>query len=88
MLRTIYKICRVKAIARQTDHTIFIKYTGEGKFSVFIVYADDIILTRSDDNEIARLKSKKQNVVARSSEEVEFRAMFNGVCEIMWLKSS
>jgi len=30
--------------------------------------------------------SKKQNVVARSSAEVEFRAMTQGICELLWLK--
>lgn len=30
--------------------------------------------------------SKKQNVVARSSVEVEFRAMAQGICELLWLK--
>ena len=31
-------------------------------------------------------RSKKQNVVARSSAEVEFRAMTQGVCELLWMK--
>lgn len=31
-------------------------------------------------------KSKKQNVVARSSAESEFRAMAHGLCELLWLK--
>ncbi|KAE8725655.1 GTP-binding protein [Hibiscus syriacus] len=31
-------------------------------------------------------RSKKQNVVARSSVEVEFRAMSLGICELLWLK--
>ena len=31
-------------------------------------------------------RSKKQNVVARSSAEAEFRAMALGVCELLWLK--
>ena len=30
--------------------------------------------------------SKKQNVVARSSVEAEFRAMAAGVCELLWVK--
>ena len=31
-------------------------------------------------------KSKKQNVVARSSAEVEFQAMAQGICELLWKK--
>ncbi|CAH9070189.1 unnamed protein product [Cuscuta europaea] len=31
-------------------------------------------------------RSKKQNVVARSSVESEFRAMANGICELLWIK--
>ena len=30
-------------------------------------------------------RSKKQNVVARSSAEAEFRAMAQGVCELLWM---
>jgi len=31
-------------------------------------------------------RSKKQNVVARSSAKVEFRVMAQGVCELLWMK--
>lgn len=31
-------------------------------------------------------RSKKQHVVAWSSAEAEFRAMVQGVCELLWLK--
>ena len=31
-------------------------------------------------------RSKKHNVVVRSSAEAEFRAMAQGVCELLWLK--
>ncbi|PON84400.1 hypothetical protein TorRG33x02_198600 [Trema orientale] len=31
-------------------------------------------------------RSKKQSVVARSSAEAEFRAIAQGVCELLWLK--
>ena len=31
-------------------------------------------------------RSKKQNVVARSSAEAEFRAVTHGICEIMWIR--
>jgi len=31
-------------------------------------------------------RCKKQNVVARSSAEVKFRAMAHSVCELLWLQ--
>ena len=31
-------------------------------------------------------RSKKQNVVVRSSAESEFRATAQGLCELLWLK--
>lgn len=31
-------------------------------------------------------RSKKQTVVARSSAKAEFRAMAQGICELLWLK--
>jgi len=31
-------------------------------------------------------RSKKQNVVARSSAEAEYRSMAHGICEMIWLK--
>ena len=30
-------------------------------------------------------RSKKQNVVARSSAEVEYKGMAHGICELLWL---
>ena len=56
-------------------------------------YAGSIIDRRSTsryctflDGNLVTWKSKKQNVVARSSAETEFRAMAQGVCELLWLK--
>ena len=31
-------------------------------------------------------RNKKNNVVERSSAELEFRAMAQGVCELLWMK--
>lgn len=31
-------------------------------------------------------RSKKQNVIARSSAEAEFQVMAQGICELLWLK--
>ena len=31
-------------------------------------------------------RSKKQNVVARSNAEAEFRAVAQGICEVLWIK--
>jgi len=31
-------------------------------------------------------RSKKQNVVVRSSAEAEFRAMVLGICEVLWIR--
>ena len=35
---------------------------------------------------IVSWRSKKQNVVARSTAEAEFRSMAQGICELMWVK--
>uniref|UniRef100_A0A2P2QLF0 Retrovirus-related Pol polyprotein from transposon TNT 1-94 n=1 Tax=Rhizophora mucronata TaxID=61149 RepID=A0A2P2QLF0_RHIMU len=38
------------------------------------------------DENLVTWRSKKQNVVARSSVEVGFRPMTLGICELLWLK--
>lgn len=40
----------------QTDYTMFVKCSQEGKLLVFIVYVDDIIITEDDHEEIRSLK--------------------------------
>ena len=42
----------------QSDHTLFIKHSNDGKMSILIVYVDDIILTGNDLKEMEKLKMK------------------------------
>ena len=42
----------------QSDHTLFIKHSNDGKMSILIVYVDDIILTGNDLKEMETLKMK------------------------------
>ncbi|RDX83225.1 putative WRKY transcription factor 3, partial [Mucuna pruriens] len=78
----------------QGDHTLFIKHSPNGKLTLLLVYIDDMIITSDDEIEKLTLKkrnlvtwrSKKQNVVARSSAKVEFRAMTYDICEGLWMK--
>lgn len=41
----------------QTDHTLFIKHSTQGKVTALIVYVDDIILTGNDVEEMMNLKT-------------------------------
>ena len=56
-------------------------------------YADSIVDRRSTieyctflGGNLVTWRSKKQNVVARSSAELEFRVIAQGLCELIWLK--
>ena len=40
----------------KSDHTMFVKHSVGGKLAILIVYVYDIILTRNDVTEIARMK--------------------------------
>lgn len=40
----------------QTDHILFLKHYDSGKFIVFIMYVNDIIMTQDDPEEIDTLK--------------------------------
>lgn len=48
----------------QSDHTMFIKHSLEGKVTLFIVYVDDIVITGDDHDQIEHLK----NFLAREFE--------------------
>ncbi|XP_050892193.1 uncharacterized mitochondrial protein AtMg00810-like [Lathyrus oleraceus] len=45
-------------IQGQADHTLFTKFSHDGKVAVLIVYVDDIVLTGDDTVEMARVKEK------------------------------
>ena len=45
-------------IQGQADHTLFTKFSHDGKVVVLIVYVDDIVLTGDDIVEMARVKEK------------------------------
>ncbi|CAJ2638271.1 unnamed protein product [Trifolium pratense] len=45
-------------IQGQADHTLFTKFSKDGKIVVLIVYVDDIVLTGDDIVEMARVKEK------------------------------
>lgn len=40
----------------QRDHTLFVRHSGNGKTTVLLVYVDDIIVTRDDEDGIRYLK--------------------------------
>ena len=40
----------------QGDHTLFIKHSDEGGVTILLVYVDDIIVARNDENEKEALK--------------------------------
>ncbi|XP_062079995.1 cellulose synthase A catalytic subunit 9 [UDP-forming]-like [Humulus lupulus] len=42
----------------QTDHTLFIKHSVEGKMSVLILYVDDIIVTGNHTEEMSMIKER------------------------------
>ncbi|MCI43341.1 copia-type polyprotein, partial [Trifolium medium] len=45
-------------IQGQTDHTLFTKFSQDGKIDVLVVYVDDIVLTGDDTVEMRRVKEK------------------------------
>ncbi|CAJ2666701.1 unnamed protein product [Trifolium pratense] len=53
-----YSMKKQGYIQGQTDHTLFTKFSQDGKIDVLIVYVDDIVLTGDDIVEMARVKEK------------------------------
>lgn len=49
----------------------------EDRRSKYCVFLGGNLVTR---------RSKKQNVISRSSAETEYRSMALGICELLWLK--
>lgn len=45
----------------QGVHTLFIKHSSQGKVTTLIVYADDIVVTRDDLEEVGRLRAYLAN---------------------------
>ena len=41
----------------QSDHTLFLKHSNEGKVTALIVYVDDIVVTGNDTVEMGKLKT-------------------------------
>ncbi|RVW85218.1 Retrovirus-related Pol polyprotein from transposon TNT 1-94 [Vitis vinifera] len=53
----LYQVKRQRYNQARTNHTMFIKHSGDGKVTILIVYVDNIILTSDDENEMNRLKT-------------------------------
>ncbi|RVW73428.1 Retrovirus-related Pol polyprotein from transposon RE1 [Vitis vinifera] len=76
-----------KGILFKNNNTLALEANTEAN------YADSLVDRRSTignctflGGNLVTWKSKKQNVVARSSAESEFRAIAQGLCELLWLK--
>ncbi|CAJ2656182.1 unnamed protein product [Trifolium pratense] len=53
-----YSMKKQGYIQGQADHTLFTKFSQDGKIAVLIVYVDDIVLTGDNIVEMARVKEK------------------------------
>lgn len=50
----------------QSDHTISVKHSMEGKVTLFIVYVDNIVITENDFDQIDHLKAYHRNLKLRT----------------------
>ncbi|CAJ2646885.1 unnamed protein product [Trifolium pratense] len=58
-----YSMKKQGYIQGQADHTLFTKFSQDGKIAVLIVYVDDIVLTGDDIVEMARVARSKDGIV-------------------------
>ena len=83
----------------QGDHSLLVKHFDLGGVTALLEAYTDADNARSMDDgrstsgyctllggNLVTWRSKKQNLVARSSAKSEFRSMAKGICELFWLK--
>ncbi|KAJ9676113.1 hypothetical protein PVL29_024893 [Vitis rotundifolia] len=89
----VYKILRY--LKRTPGRGLLLKSQGHLQIEAYIDtnWVGSIVNRRSTsgycsfvDSNLVTWRSKKQNVVARSSVEAEFIAVAHGICEIMWIR--
>ncbi|GAA0153218.1 transmembrane signal receptor [Lithospermum erythrorhizon] len=92
-LDAVYRILRY--LKQSPENGLFFKKTEDRTIKVFTDtdWAGSIDDRKSTSGyctviwgNLVRWRSKKQNVVARSSGEVKFRSMAHEVCEVVWIK--
>ncbi|XP_073220339.1 secreted RxLR effector protein 161-like [Cicer arietinum] len=92
-LEAVYRILRY--LKSNPGKGLCFKKTNDREVSIFtdVDWAGSIIERKSTTGYCAYVwgnlvtwRSKKQGVVARSSAEAEFRAMAQGICELLWIR--
>jgi hypothetical protein len=92
-LEAVYRILRY--LKSNPGKGLYFKKTNDRDVSIFTDadWAGSVIDRKSTTGYCAYVwgnlvtwRSKKQGVVARSSAEAEFRAMAQGICELLWIQ--